>query len=405
MKLNVLICFVAGAIGGVFVMALTQQWLDQSASAQQPTYAQSPQFADPVLSTPRPLENRRQPAFSRTDNARQTGGSARQFSPDEMTNISVYDKCQTSVVNIDTKTSVNLRWLGTHEKEGSGSGWVLDKQGHIVTNYHVVQDSDIVNVTVGEGESFPAEVVGVDQRNDIAVLKVSIDPALLSPVTLGESDTLRVGQKIFAIGNPFGLNRTMTVGIISSLNRSLDSQSGQQIRNVIQIDAALNQGNSGGPLLDSEGKLVGMNTAIATLNGGNSGVGFAVPARTIKRVVPQLIQFGKFRSPWLGVDYFWKSSRGIGIAKVVPGGPAFNAGLKGLKAERQVIVLGNQRVVVPKWIKESADVVISINNKPVNSLDDLQIVVEEKNPGDNVDLEVLREGQIIRVTLQLGEER
>lgn len=405
MKLNVLICFVAGAIGGVFVMALTQQWLDQSATAQQPTYAQSPQFADPVLSTPRPLENRRQPAFSRPGNARQTSGSARQFSPDELTNISVYEKCQTSVVNIDTKTSVNLRWLGTQEKEGSGSGWVLDKQGHIVTNYHVVQDSDIVNVTVGEGESFPAEVVGVDQRNDIAVLKVSIDPALLSPVTLGESDTLRVGQKIFAIGNPFGLNRTMTVGIISSLNRSLDSQSGQQIRNVIQIDAALNQGNSGGPLLDSEGKLVGMNTAIATLNGGNSGVGFAVPARTIKRVVPQLIQFGKFRSPWLGVDYFWKSSRGIGIAKVVPGGPAFNAGLKGLKAERQVIVLGNQRVVVPKWIKESADVVISINNKPVNSLDDLQIVVEEKNPGDNVDLEVLREGQIIRVTLQLGEER
>ena len=405
MKLNVLICFVAGAIGGVFVMALTQQWLDQSATAQQPTYAQSPQFADPVLSTPRPLENRRQPAFSRPGDARQTSGSARQFSPDELTNISVYEKCQTSVVNIDTKTSVNLRWLGTQEKEGSGSGWVLDKQGHIVTNYHVVQDSDIVNVTVGEGESFPAEVVGVDQRNDIAVLKVSIDPALLSPVTLGESDTLRVGQKIFAIGNPFGLNRTMTVGIISSLNRSLDSQSGQQIRNVIQIDAALNQGNSGGPLLDSEGKLVGMNTAIATLNGGNSGVGFAVPARTIKRVVPQLIQFGKFRSPWLGVDYFWKSSRGIGIAKVVPGGPAFNAGLKGLKAERQVIVLGNQRVVVPKWIKESADVVISINNKPVNSLDDLQIVVEEKNPGDNVDLEVLREGQIIRVTLQLGEER
>ncbi len=406
MKLSVMICFLAGAMGGVFVMALSQQWIDQSAVAQQSLFAQSPRMADPVLGTPRPLENRRQPAFSQPDVRRQSGTGARQFSPEEQTNISVYDKCQRSVVNIDTKTIVNVRWLGAQEKEGSGSGWVLDKQGHIVTNYHVVQDSDIVNVTLGEGESSPAEVIGVDPRNDIAVLKVSIDPSRLSPVTLGESDSLRVGQKIFAIGNPFGLNRTMTTGIISSLDRSLDSRSGQQIRNVIQIDAALNQGNSGGPLLDSDGKLIGMNTAIATLNGGNSGVGFSVPARTIKRVVPQLIKFGKFRSPWLGVNAFWRSDRGIGIAQVVPGGPAATAGLKGLKGERQFVVIGNRRIEVErKWIPESADVVVSIDGKPVNSLDDLQIVVEEKNPGDNVDLEVLFEGQIRRVTLQLGEER
>jgi len=408
MKLSVMICFLAGAMGGVFVMALSQQWLDQSAVAQQSLFAQSPRLADPLLGTPRPLENRRQPAFSQPDNRRRLNRSRpsdRRFSPEEQTNISVYEKCQRSVVNIDTKTIVNVRWLGAQEKEGSGSGWVLDKQGHIVTNYHVVQDSDIVNVTLGEGESFPAEVIGVDPRNDIAVLKVNIDASRLAPVTLGESETLRVGQKIFAIGNPFGLNRTMTTGIISSLDRSLDSKSGQQIRNVIQIDAALNQGNSGGPLLDSDGKLIGMNTAIATLNGGNSGVGFSVPARTIKRVVPQLIQYGKFRSPWLGVDYFWKSDQGIGIAKVFPGGPASAAGLKGLKVERQVVALGNQRVVVPKYIKESADVVVSIEGNPVNSLDDLQIVVEEKNPGDNVELEVLREGQIRRVTVQLGEER
>ena len=411
MKLSVMICFLAGAMGGVFVVALSQQWLDQPVVAQRSFLAQSPQLADPAIDTPRPLENRRQRAFSQADTRRQrvlprravTG--TRQFSPEEQTNISVYEKCQRSVVNIDTKTIVNVRWLGAQEKEGSGSGWVLDKQGHVVTNYHVVQDSDIVNVTMGEGESFPAEVIGVDPRNDIAVLKVSIDASLLSPVTLGESESLRVGQKIFAIGNPFGLNRTMTTGIISSLDRSLDSKSGQQIRNVIQIDAALNQGNSGGPLLDSDGKLIGMNTAIATLNGGNSGVGFSVPARTIKRVVPQLIQFGKFRSPWLGVDYYWKSDRGIGIAKVVPGGPASAAGLRGLTAERQVIILGNQRVVVPKWIKESADVVISIDGNPVESLDDLQIVIEEKNPGDNVELDVLREGQVLRVTVQLGEER
>ena len=412
MKLSVMICFLAGAMGGVFITALSQQWLDQSAVAQQSLFTQSQQLADPVVGTPRPFENRRQRAFSEPVLRRQPAQSGqtsvgpRQFSPDEQTNISVYEKCQRSVVNIDTKTTINLRWLGTKEKEGSGSGWVLDKQGHIVTNYHVVQDSDVVSVTMGEGESFPAEVIGVDPRNDIAVLKVNIAPDRLSPVTLGESDTLRVGQKIFAIGNPFGLNRTMTIGIISSLDRSLDSRSGQQIRNVIQIDAALNQGNSGGPLLDSEAKLIGMNTAIATLNGGNSGVGFAVPARTIKRVVPQLIQYGKFRSPWLGVNAFWKSDRGIGIAQVAAGGPADAAGLKGLKGERRFIVLGNQRIEAePKWIPESADVVVSIDGNPVSSLDDLQIVVEQKNPGDNVELEVLYKGQIRRVTVQLGEER
>lgn len=412
MKLSVIICFLAGAMGGVFVMALSQQWLDQSAVAQQSLLAQSSQVADPALGTPRPFEDRRQPAFSQPEIRRQPGlpgqpnAGTRQFSPEEQTNISVYEKCQRSVVNIDTKTIVNVRWLGAQEKEGSGSGWVLDKQGHIVTNYHVVKDSDIVNVTLGEGESFPAEVIGVDPRNDIAVLKVNIDAGRLSPVMLGESESLRVGQKIFAIGNPFGLNRTMTTGIISSLDRSLDSKSGQQIRNVIQIDAALNQGNSGGPLLDSEGTLIGMNTAIATLNGGNSGVGFSVPARTIKRVVPQLIKFGKFRSPWMGVNAYWKSDRGIGIAQVVPDGPAATAGLKGLKGERQFIVFGNRRIEVErKWIPESADVLISIDGKPINSLDDLQIVVEEKNPGDSVDLEVLHEGQIRRVTVQLGEER
>ena len=306
------------------MLALSQHWLEQAADAQQT-------FSSPT-----------QPAFnaplSRVPAAAKAEASdipPRRFSAEERTNIDVYEKGRQSVVNIDTKTIVNLRWIGRQEQEGSGSGWVLDKQGHIVTNYHVVQGSDIVTVTLGEGDSVPAEVIGVNPKNDIAVLKVNIDPAQLFPVKLGFSETLKVGQKIFAIGNPFGLNRTMTIGIISSLDRSLDSKSGEQIRNVIQIDAALNQGNSGGPLLDSDGTLVGMNTAIATLNGGNSGVGFAVPARTIKRVVPQLIKYGRFLNPVIGVEYYWKSEQGIGIAKVTSGGPADVAGLKGLEAERQ----------------------------------------------------------------------
>ena len=392
MKSSILVCFVAGALGGVFMLALSQHWMEQSADAQQVSSAPS-----------RPV----QPAFNAPLSVPDASFDIppRRFSAEELTNIDVYEKGRQSVVNIDTKTIVNLRWIGQQEQEGSGSGWVLDKQGHIVTNYHVVQGSDIVTVTLGEGDSVPAEVIGVNPKNDIAVLKVNIDPAQLFPVKLGFSETLKVGQKIFAIGNPFGLNRTMTVGIISSLDRSLDSKSGEQIRNVIQIDAALNQGNSGGPLLDSDGTLVGMNTAIATLNGGNSGVGFAVPARTIKRVVPQLIRYGRFLNPVIGVEYYWKSEQGIGIAKVTSGGPAEAAGLKGLKAERQVVVLGNQRVVVPKWIKESADIILKVDGQSVTSVDDLQIVVEEKNPGDTITLEILREERVLNVSVQLGEER
>ena len=397
MKSSVLVCFLAGALGGLFMLALSQHWLEQSADAQQlyssPSRPTQPAFNAPLSGMP-----------ASTNTAPETI-PPRRFSAEELTNIDVYEKGRQSVVNIDTKTIVNLRWIGQQEQEGSGSGWVLDKQGHIVTNYHVVQGSDIVTVTLGEGESVPAEVIGVNPKNDIAVLKVNIDPSLLFPVKLGFSETLKVGQKIFAIGNPFGLNRTMTVGIISSLDRSLDSKSGEQIRNVIQIDAALNQGNSGGPLLDSDGTLVGMNTAIATLNGGNSGVGFAVPARTIKRVVPQLIKYGRFLNPVIGVEYYWKSDQGIGIAKVTADGPADVAGLKGLTAERQVVVLGNQRVVVPKWIKESADIILKIDGQSVTNVDELQIVVEEKNPGDTVSLEILRSGRVLNVDVQLGEER
>ena len=224
---------------------------------------------------------------------------------------------------------------GPQTEEGSGSGWVLDEDGHIVTNYHVIAGSDLASVTLFEGDPFPAQLVGVDPQNDIAILKINAPRELLYPVTLGQSDTLRVGQKIFAIGNPFGLERTMTVGIISSLERSLRSKTGRLMKNIIQVDAALNQGNSGGPLLDNEGLLVGMNTAIASMNGGNSGVGFAVPVNTIRRVIPQLLQFGEVRRASLGIDLFWKAEQGLGVAKTTPNGPAARAGIRGLSVERK----------------------------------------------------------------------
>ena len=392
MKSKLFLFSCAAFLGATIALAISERWLDS-----------------PINAYVRPIGNQ---FFQSGSNPpvveiRQSNPGNRIFSADEQTNIKVYENNKRSVVNVDTSTVVNLRWLGrSEEKTGSGAGWVLDKTGHIVTNYHVVAGSDIVTVTFDEGEAVPAEVIGGNPQNDIAVLKVDVEPQRLFPVTIGDSRSLRVGQKIFAIGNPFGLERTMTTGIVSSLDRSLKSKSGQQMRNIVQIDAALNQGNSGGPLLDNQGDLVGMNTAIATLTGENTGVGFAVPAKTILRVVPQLIQYGRFRNPWLGVDFFWKSEQGIGIARVTPGGPADVAGLQGIKADRQVVRFGNgQTAIVPKWIKESADIILEVDRTTIDSLDDFQAVIESKDPGDTVALKVLRNGEIRNVQVELGEER
>lgn len=393
MKSKLFFFLCAATVGGAVALAALGQSFDSPAQAFQRPFSNRAEVVDQA-----------KPAIVEIRTSQRPN---RVFSSEEQTNISVYEETKRSVVNIDTSTVVNLRWLGrSEEKTGSGSGWVLDKTGHIVTNHHVVAGSDIVTVTFGEGEAVPAEVIGTSAQNDIAVLKVNVDADRLFPVTIGDSKSLRVGQKIFAIGNPFGLERTMTIGIVSSLDRSLKSKSGQQMRNIVQIDAALNQGNSGGPLLDSQGDLVGMNTAIASLTGENTGVGFAVPARTILRIVPQLIEYGRFRSAWLGVDYFWKSDQGIGIAKVTPGGPADQAGLQGLEADREIVRFGNgQTAIVPKWIKESADIILQVDQTKIESLDDFQAVVESKDPGDSIELEVLRAGEIRRLTIRLGEER
>ena len=399
MKSLLFLCFCAAFLGAAIALATVGHWFDS------PIHAVQRPFADRKVNAAQAGRDNQNAAA--VVEIRQAENPDRVFSTEEQTNIKVYENTKRSVVNVDTSTVVNLRWLGrSEEKTGSGSGWVLDKTGHIVTNYHVVAGSDIVTVTFDEGEAVPAEVIGIHPRNDIAVLKVNVDAKRLFPVTIGDSKTLRVGQKIFAIGNPFGLERTMTVGIVSSLDRSLKSKSGQQMRNIVQIDAALNQGNSGGPLYDSQGYLVGMNTAIATLTGENTGVGFSIPAKTILRVVPQLIEYGRFRNAWLGVDYFWKSDQGIGIAKVTPGGPADDAGLQGLEADRQIVRFGNgQTAIVPKWIKESADIILEVDKTIIESLDDFQAIVDSKDPGDTIDLKILRDEAVRDLTITLGEER
>ena len=331
----------------------------------------------------------------------------RTFTAEEQTNISVYDSVNRGVVNIDTKANRNHAWfMGPQTEEGSGSGWVLDNEGHIVTNHHVISGSDTVTVTLSAtSDPFPARIIGSDPQNDIAILKIDAPQELLFPVKMGESRSLRVGQKIYAIGNPFGLERTMTIGIVSSLERTLRSKSGRLIKSIIQIDAALNQGNSGGPLLDRDGLLVGMNTAIATLTGENTGVGFAIPANTIRRVIPQLLQFGEVRRASLGIDLFWKTETGIGVARTQVNGPAYNAGILGLKVERKIVRSGNRLFETIEADRASADRILAIEGFAVNSTDELQDVLDKFKPGQEVTVTVLRKGRRILIPVTLGLDR
>ncbi len=331
----------------------------------------------------------------------------RRFTAEESVNISVYEKVNRSVVNIDTSANRDQLWFmgGPQTEEGSGSGWVLDQEGHIVTNHHVIANSDVVKVTLSEGDPYPARIIGADPQNDIAILKIDAPKELLIPVVLGRSDDLRVGQKIFAIGNPFGLERTMTVGIVSSLERSLRSKTGRLMKNIIQLDAALNQGNSGGPLLDNEGMLVGMNTAIASLTGENTGVGFAVPVNTIRRVIPDLLQFGEVRRASLGIDLFWKTEQGLGVARLAQGGPAAVSGIRGLRVERKVVRMGGRLYETVQADKSSADRILAIDGKRVSTTDDLQDVLDEFEPGQTVRVRILRGGNQQDVSIVLGLDR
>lgn len=396
-------CVTAAVLGAGLTLFFTTNGVETGlftsnvVAATQSVTAATPQLA-PVFQTP---NLRVRPADDQ--------GNLRRFSPEEQINISVYEKVNRSVVNIDTKSNRDQFWFAggpQTAEEGSGSGWVLDQEGHIVTNYHVIAGSDIVTVTLSESANpFPARVIGSDPQNDIAILKIDAPPEILVPVPIGNSSTLRVGQKIFAIGNPFGLERTLTIGIVSSLERTLRSKTGRLMKNIIQIDAALNQGNSGGPLLDSDGRLVGMNTAIATLTGENTGVGFSVPANTIRRVIPQLIEFGEVRRATLGIDLFWRSDEGLGVAHTQQFGPAYNAGISGLTRERKLVRVGNSVFETRQWNRESADRILEINGTEVGTTDKLQDVLDQFKPGEQVSVTILRNGNRQSVSVTLGLER
>lgn len=322
------------------------------------------------------------------------------LAPDEAVNVAVYDATNKSVVNINTKSSHSALLAFEVTSEGTGSGSILDKLGHIVTSYHVIADANDVVVTLHDGKQYDAAFVGADPENDIAVIRVKVSPELLFPVALGDSSRLRVGMKCYAIGNPFGLERTLTTGVVSSLDRSMQIRN-RTIKQIIQIDAAINPGNSGGPLLDSHGRLIGINTAIASKTGQSAGVGFAVPANLVARVVPELIRHGKVIRPEIGVRLF-ETEKGLLVAQLQPGGPAEKAGLRGPRVTRK----RTGPFVVDRVDRAAADLILSVDEDEVKTQDDFLSAIERKRPGEQIVLTVQRDSRKLELTVTLtGPEK
>lgn len=316
---------------------------------------------------------------------------------DEMATIEIFKRCSSSVVFITSivqqRDFFTLRPLEI--PQGTGSGFMWDEEGHIVTNFHVIYNADSLSVTLSDQTVLPASVRGIDPDHDLAVLKVETTSENLHPLLVGRSSDLQVGQKVLAIGNPFGLDSTLTTGIISALGRSIRSMNDRLIHGVIQTDAAINPGNSGGPLLDSFGRLIGVNTAIISPSGVNAGVGFAVPVDTINRIVPQLIAKGRVSRAGLGVvtfnDDFLARYRikGALIRQVTPGGAAELAGLRGTYQTREGIVLG--------------DIIIAIDEKEIGSSTDLIDAVSDREVGETITIDYVRSKKKYRVSAILQE--
>lgn len=328
----------------------------------------------------------------------------RPLTPDEEANIRVYEGANRSVVNVNTKGTVTAGlFLFEVPSEGAGSASVIDRQGHLLTNYHVVEGANEIQVVLYDGSEYLAKLVGFDVATDVAVLRIDAPAELLEPVIFGSSSDLQVGQRVFAIGNPFGLERTLTTGIISSLNRSLPTRSGRTIKSIIQTDAAINPGNSGGPLLDSQGLLIGMNTAIASRTGQSAGVGFAIPVATLARVVPQLILKGRVTRADPGIARVYQTEKGLLVAGLVPDGPAERAGIRGFKLVRERRRQGPFMTDVTRIDRTGADTILAVDGKPTKTADDFLSAVETRQPGERVLITVEREGRRLDVPVILDE--
>ncbi len=324
--------------------------------------------------------------------------------------IEVYENFGRGVVNITNRRFAVDFFSEPIPQEGSGSGFVFDEQGHIVTNYHVVEGAEELSVTFSDEQIVPAKLVGADPSNDLAVIRVDVPAEMLNPVPLGDSDSLRVGQFVVAIGNPFGLERTLTTGVVSALGRVIESPDQRFIGEIIQTDAAINPGNSGGPLLDLSGRVIGVNTAIFSPSQASAGIGFAVPVSSVARVVPQLIAQGYYPHPWLGVRLLELSpqlirilndvgqgvnvERGVLLVDVEPGSPADDAGLRGGRRQVQV---GN--AVLPV----GGDIITALDGEPIETVEDLTLYLETRTTvGQTVRVDLVRDGrpEVVDVVLE-----
>jgi len=382
MKNLTFLCMLSAVLGGLAAVRLYGPWPVGSQSV-----AQEPQPPAPVA----PLIS---PA---------TGAVLDTLTPEERVNVLVYQQVNRSVVNINTKGfSGTLIPLVEMVSEGAGSGAVIDRAGHVLTNYHVVEGAREIRVTLFDGNGYDARLVGGDPETDVAVLKIEAPAEALFPVVLGSSSNLLVGQRVFAIGNPFGLERTLTTGIISSLNRSLPGRRGRRsLKSIIQIDASINPGNSGGPLLDSRARMIGMNTAIASKTGESAGVAFAIPVNTIARVVPQLIQNGRVRRPESGIARVYQTDQGLMIAALVPGGPAEKAGLQGWQVRKEKKRQGPFVVEYQTVDRSAADLIVGVDGRPIKTADDFIEAIDTKQPGDVVAITVIRSGRQVSIPLKL----
>jgi S1-C subfamily serine protease len=393
----------AHVLTALLTLCLVLMWLGRNTGGGRRAVLPSTQ---PVAATdPVPLRNPERP---QSDSAAPPAAQPipadllKQVDAEEQINIRVYAAVQRSVVNI-TATAHGLGIFGDETSSGSGSGFVLDQQGHILTNYHVVEgasggESSGLSVTLFDGSTHGAQVVGLDPSSDAAVVRINVPVDLLVPVSLGESSRLLVGQKVLAVGNPFGLERTLTTGIISSLDRTLRAENGRLIKGIIQTDAAINPGNSGGPLLNTRGEVIGITTAIVSQVGQSAGIGFAVPINAIKRILKPLIENGRVVRADMGLKRLLATDKGLLIRELVEGGPADRAGLQPLRV-RAARVGGFTRLYLDP---DSADQIAAIDGKRVKTADDLFSEVEAHTPGDAVTVTVLRAGRLHNVKVVLG---
>ncbi len=324
---------------------------------------------------------------------------------DEVLNVRIYRQASPAVANILTKATEYDFFMDPVPVEGAGSGFVIDPRGYILTNFHVVQEAQSIEVVLGDQSRYPAKFIGADQRNDVALVKIDSKGKQLAALPLGDSSALQVGQKVLAIGNPFGFQSTLTTGVVSAIGRTVQTSQSTFIDEAIQTDAAINRGNSGGPLINSHGEAIGINSAIYTPTGTTAGIGFAIPINTAKAIAHDLMTDGRVHRAFLGVETLpvagWLSEAldlpvqdGLLIETVTRGGPAAAAGLHG---GDRVALAGMRRIAI------GGDVIVAIDGQKVSNQFDLNVILNRKRPGDTVKVTVYRGGKKMDIPVKLGE--